>query len=182
MTKYGPQLQDTLAVLMAMLYGQDDDGIDLFFTSSTTPHENLKTPADAVKLLTNAQPVGSMSTPHLRRSGISNPAIGKATDPGNIDKVLTHILFSQIGKDERYKRKLTLIILTDAVWPNTNDKNVVADKISVFLRAQASEYGNGKSLDDRYYSIQFVQFGNDKDGTAFLEYLDDGLSEDKAVP
>lgn len=169
-------MQNILPLLMAMMWGQDDDGIDLFFTSSTKPYEKLMEPWQVIDPLKEKDP-------KLRRTGSLQPPAGPAEkDPDDIYKVLSHIL-SMIGPGEKYFKKATILILTDGVWPRSNQQ-VVAEAISHWLRRMSTVVDGAADsvLHDRYYSLQFVQLGDDPKGTRTLEYLDDDLHQEYTVP
>lgn len=177
MVRHWPQMQNILPLLMAMMWGQDDDGIDLFFTSSTVPYERLMEPWQVIGPLKEKDP-------KLRRPGSVQSPAGSSTekDPDDIYKVLSHIL-SIIGPGDKYSKKATILILTDGVWPKSNQE-VVAEVISHWLRRMSTVVDGAADavLNDRYYSIQFVQLGDDPEGTKALEYLDDDLPKKYNVP
>lgn len=77
---------------------------------------------------------------------------------------------STIGGDS--ERKLTVIIFTDGKWEGMNRKAQVNGTITGFSKALEKEVG---SLQKRFVSIQFVQFGNDPDASHRLGHLDDDL-------
>jgi len=171
MTRYWPQVQNILQLLMAMLRGQDDNGIDLFFTSSTKPYRELMEPWQVIDPLKDKHP-------KVQRPGtasVQRPDPTTDRDPDDFYVVLSHILNS-IGSGNVYTKKTTLLILTDGVWPKS-PLDVVARYISHWL-LRMTTVSNGAAdavRHDRYYSIQFVQLGSDLDGTRVLEYLDDEL-------
>ncbi|OIW32045.1 hypothetical protein CONLIGDRAFT_250701 [Coniochaeta ligniaria NRRL 30616] len=176
MIPHWPQMQNILSLLMAMMWGQDDDGIDLFFTSSTKPYEKLMEPWQVIDPLKEKDP-------KLRSTAGPQRPVGPADkDPDDIYKVLWHIL-SMIGPGEKYPKKATILILTDGVWPRSNQQ-VVAEAISLWLRRMSTVVDGAAQavLYDRYYSIQFVQLGDDPEGTRALEYLDDDLPTKYSVP
>jgi hypothetical protein len=178
MAKHWSRVQDVLPVLMAMLSGQDADGVDLYFTSSTEGYDNLMEPWELTDPLRQKDPRSRQPVHVVQPSKTPTPE----KDPDDIYRVLTHIL-SLIGPGEKYHSKVTILILTDGVWPKTN-KVTVQGAISNWLRHKSTmEGGESKVvLNDRYYSIQFVQFGEDPSGTEALIYLDDCLAEAYHVP
>lgn len=174
MARHWPQVQDILQVLMAMMWGQDEDGIDLFFTSSTVPYPRLTEPWQVTDPLKEKDPTG------IRLRTAQSPSAVPATDkdPDDIYEVLSHIL-RNIGPRQLYRKKATILILTDGVWPSSN-LDVVAREISHWLLRAATVRDGATTavLNDRYYSIQFVQLGDDPVGTEVLGYLDDDLKHD----
>jgi hypothetical protein len=176
MIRHWPQMHNILPLLMAMMWGQDDDGIDLFFSSSTVPYEKLMEPWQVINPLKDKDP-------KLRKLGSAQPSTDPTEkDPDDIYKVLSHILL-MIGPGDKYPKKATILILTDGVWPRSNQE-VVAEAISHWLRRMSTVVDGAADavLNDRYYSIQFVQLGDDPVGTRALEYLDDDLPGKYKVP
>lgn len=178
MAKHWPRIQDVLPLLMAMLSGQDDDGIDLYFTSSTEGYEKLMEPWQLTEPLGHKDP-RSRKPGHVAQASKTQKT---EKDPDDVYEVLTHIL-NLIGPKKKYSSKVTILILTDGVWPKTN-KLTVREAISNWLRRQSTlQDGEPEAvLNDRYYSIQFVQLGEDPSGTQALVDLDDNLEHLYGVP
>jgi len=192
--------RDLLSVLVAFLYGQDSNGIDLFFTSSKKKHGNYTEPKQFVDAMTKMAPKDSTpnetadqsaasganfpSTRHHHHhhyhqpnsdtqsdAGSSASMAGAAADvdPNDIRKSLHVILESW---SSRYRRKLTIIILTDGVWSSVISRKTVADKIKLYLQEKWDDKTMRKKLMDRFLSIQFIQFGNDARATRELTLMD----------
>jgi hypothetical protein len=71
--------------------------------------------------------------------------------------------------------------LTDGKWDGLDDKSQVRTDFVQFLKdLEAKWKGIGRPMDRHHLTIQFIQFGEDKDTTARLTELDDQLSTDGA--
>src|SRR3569833_1791089 len=100
--------------------------------------------------------------------------------PGENDirEVLGHVLGQWRST---YKRKLTLIVLPDGIWPNIGWKRTVANRIVTFLETWDDKSELKKMLRKRGLSIQFIQLGDDPDARAELENMDDSLMSSVGV-
>jgi hypothetical protein len=113
--------------------------------------------------------------PKLCKTGSAQPSTDPTEkDPDDIYKVLSQ---------DKYSKMATILILTDGVWPRSNQE-VVAEVISHWLRRMSTVVDGAADavLNDRYYSIHVVQLGDDPVGTRALEYLDDDLPRKYNVP
>ncbi len=158
--------KELVSVLTAFLYEQDDDGMDMYFTSSTTAFGSFSKPGDFVKAMSEMCP-----KPAPMAKATHPP--DKLPDERDIRDVLEHILRLWRSK---YQRKLTLLVLTDGVWPNIAEKRTVANLIVSFLEKWADKKGPKDLLQERGLSIQFIQLGSDEAAREEFEYMDDKLT------
>ncbi|XMA09784.1 hypothetical protein WAI453_002575 [Rhynchosporium graminicola] len=179
MGDHWPRARDLVAVLVALLHGQDDNGLELYFTSSKKPFGPFVEPrefVDTIDLPIN-KPRVSQQADDCDEQGFIGVKNGSAD---NIKEVLFHIL-DLVGKAS-YARKLTLIIFTDGIWKGVEEKETVADGISHHITMWADRNKDLKELMKvRGLSLQFVQFGNDPDATAMLEDMDNHLVNPRGV-
>ncbi|KAH8892432.1 hypothetical protein GQ53DRAFT_685738 [Thozetella sp. PMI_491] len=152
-------LRNSIEVLTAMMYGLDSDGVELFFSSRPRkPYTHLKEPGQFVEKLLAHPPVTTPFTPSLGGSII--PALKE--------------IFHRIDTGE-YKRKMTLLVFTDGVWPGILQEGLVFNIISTQLMEWYGQPLTREMLDTRNLSIQFIGFGDDPVGIKRLQELDDDL-------
>jgi hypothetical protein len=179
MEPHWPQVQDILSLLMAMLYGQDKDGSDLYFSSSRKRHHGLNEPRDIEDHLKSHNPRRRKETAKGRPfpSRIAGPT-GAESQEG-IYLVLDTILHDVKAK-QPYQGKVTIIILTNALW-SEDRQQVLKTLIGSTLQVMRVSH-RGTQLQDRDYSIQFILFGDDERAKGYLEYMDDELPGEFNVP
>jgi hypothetical protein len=155
-----------LETLLLKAAGQDEDGMDLSFTSGNVRVEGKTGESKFLAAMdkTDAKP----------RKGM----------PTNMTTRLGEILFKYILEAEKAKSKtqtcknLTLIVLTDGLWDGMENKNQVYDMIVTFAKKLEGITGY---LNVRPLSIEFIQFGDDFGATSRLRRLDDGL-QNSGIP
>ena len=155
MIPYWFQATFLLETLVMKAEGQDENGMDLSFTSGGTKLVNQKKGSAFASEMKKAQPHPLMRT--------------------NMKTALESIFSDYITEfqEKPSKRKdLTLIVLTDGIWDGMMDKNEVEDKVVDFMEhmRKRSAYLKSHSV-----SIEFIQFGNDLDATFRLRRLDRDL-------
>lgn len=69
----------------------------------------------------------------------------------------------------------TVYVFTDGNWDAMDDKDQVAQQIKTF---SAEMKARRNSLKLRPFSIQFIQFGRDRDASERLRHLDEDLCEE----
>lgn len=183
MGEHWPRARELVAVIVALLHGQDDNGMEIYFTSSTKKFGPFTEPKQFTDIINRMRPRAT----EAGRGEVDDEGSEKK-DQGSmqhetaddIRDVLQHIL-SLVGKKD-YDRKLTLIILTDGVWKGVGDKKSVAKQIANWLERWEDRKALKKLLLVRGLSLQFVQFGNDPDATEQFEYMDDHLAKEHGVP
>ncbi|OBT67421.1 hypothetical protein VE03_03009 [Pseudogymnoascus sp. 23342-1-I1] len=143
-----------LKALLLKVAGQDEDGMDLTFTSGKTQVQDKKGESKFIK---------AMERPDAQ------PSLQIRTD---MKQSLGEIFQKYLDTRRKGSKKLTLIVLTDGKWDGMEDKNGVDAKIITFAK-QLNEIAG--SLEVRPVSIEFIQFGNDPDATSRLRRLDNHL-------
>lgn len=197
--------RELVSVLVAFLYGQDDDGIDLYFTDSSQLVGTFHEPKQFVEEMTKHRP-NDGSQPKF--SDTQSPTINRQSDfvplqpipragtastssssdlSANIYEVLKEILRDWSNRflkkeDKKEKKKLTLIVLTDGIWAGVLRKSIVAREITNAVENAQSRGSLRKQLGQRGLSIQFVRFGNDPDAVAELDYMDNDLAGEDGEP
>lgn len=163
-----------LEILVGMVIKYDDDGLELYFTSTDTlgdgkvkakPKQTREAFAKAMRLADPRQP--SNTHPTLALEGI-----------------LWRFRIAHNSKQSR-KKPLTVYYLTDGVWGKQSHEREFDDYLVHFLQTemnrQAAEQGMTGSVSgvngvpDRPFSLQFISFGNDPDGLGRLDRLDTQL-------
>ncbi len=151
-----------LKTLVLKAAGQDENGMDLFFTAGPVKAENKKDKSDFSKAMRDprAQPLEHMHT-EIRVS------------LGNI--------FAKYLKEQKNRSKyaygaeikdLALIVLTDGIWAGVQWKDDVSQQIVGFVRELGRISGD---LRHRPVGIEFIHFGNHPDATYMLRHLDKNL-------
>lgn len=193
--------RDLLSVLVAFLYGQDDDGMDLYFTSSTRAAGTFSEPRNFFDTMSAPEyrPPGTIGPFDPQPPTASPPSLGPPgplrvsttstsstaeTDQDTMRNDIRDTLSSILGRWSRkigghpskdVKKKLTLIILTDGKWPGVGRKRTVAEQIITSLEKYLDNPNLKPQLITRGLTIQFVRFGNDKDAIKELDWMDNSL-------
>jgi hypothetical protein len=155
-----------LETLLLKAAGQDEDGMDLSFTSGNISVEGRRGESKFIKAMrdSDARPRQGI------RTNMKKP-LGEI-----LDDYLQEAIYlreqRKLKKSVPKSKNLTLIILTDGMWEGMDDKDGVNDKIITFAKELKGVIGN---LKDRPVSIEFVQFGDDPDATYRLWRLDNDL-------
>jgi len=168
MEPYWNEATALLKQLVQKAAGQDKDGMDLTFFAGEFKVRGKKDPS------------------HFTTAMKKKEVKPMTTVPADIRKVLAKIFRSYLEQlDEKKHTKksslpswrkpgrkdLTLIILTDGTWEAIIDKDDVKKMIVTFAR----ELTDRLSLEHRPVSIQFIQFGSNKDAEVRLRELDNDL-------
>ena len=192
MVKHWIWARELLAVLVAFLYGQDDDGMELYFTSSKKAIGTFHQPKEFVELMNKNVPTADDDTyqSSVDRSSMSPVDVSFArsstvltsasdeSDPEDIREVLGEILTGWSKKYLKQQRKLTLIVLTDGIWktPSARSKRMVANEIIHSLERWQEKVPLNEQLGSRGLSIQFIRFGHDQDAIQELNWMDNHLT------
>lgn len=191
--------KDLISVLVAFLYGQDDDGMDLYFTSSKQLVGTFCEPKEFVREMNEHRPnhgvpqkafaaVNGRHSEFLPPDSIPRAATAStasSNEPNeNMSEVLDGILENWSNNFMEKGKKLTLIILTDGVWPGVKNKATVTHGIIHTLERAQNKKMLRKQLDERGLSIQFVRFGHDEAVIEALEQMDNDLrgTDDQLLP
>jgi hypothetical protein len=188
MAKYWVFARHLVSLLVALIYDQDDDGMELYFTSSKEPIRKLREPREFVDAMNKMRPRSESekhndSLPNIAETiyrsatgfTASEPTITGDAHSSHADDIrytLVHILQRW---QEDYKRKLTLIVFTDGVWKDVKEKKTVADNLIVQLSTWQDRDELKTKLKDRDLTIQFVQFGDNSEATKLFKWMDDEL-------
>jgi hypothetical protein len=156
MRQYWPQVLRVLEVLAYITKEKDPNKLELYFTMKAGRFSG----SSSTDLVTAARP---------------RKAKDKATGLSDLYPRIRDI-FSDYKKNLKRKsflgtssrRPMSLYILTDGNWQPPKDTE---ECIAQLVR--------DLDVSDRYQvGIEFIRFGNDRDGRARLEHLDDGLKEE----
>lgn len=152
-------LTSRISLLAYIVKVADDDGLDLYFSSSVTPVHSKKSSelTEAVRQR-ESQPRGSQSLNQVLEAVLK--AFRKAMFGSG-----TKGFF---GKSKQGK-PMTCYILTDGAWCSEKGADVEAlikDFVDELERTE---------LHAKSFGIQFISFGNNQEGLEFLEHLDSGL-------
>ena len=159
-------------ILAYIVKRTDEDGVDLHFTICKKLRQNEKKTSGLIDFVENNRP---------------DPPETGAERLSNIDYCLGSILHEYQEKLEKDRqrithgsgrnslfssapkpvRKLNIYVLTDGLWQP--EANGIAP-----LRALVSSLDRLKKPADQV-GIQFIQFGNEEEGTKSLSYLDSDL-------
>ncbi|KAE9567918.1 hypothetical protein CGMCC3_g15912 [Colletotrichum fructicola] len=145
----------TLAMKIGML---DKDGLDLMFTIGDPCKHNVssakewKIPGKFGKSMTNA-----------KRDMARYP--NNSTD---MALALSRVFDNYID----YSKKQTLIVMTDGLWEGSTEEYDVDNTISNFIVKLKTKLDKAER---RWFSIQFVSFGDDEKALKRLKRLDDEL-------
>ncbi|KAL9032270.1 MAG: hypothetical protein Q9214_008038, partial [Letrouitia sp. 1 TL-2023] len=144
-----------LETLVLKAFGQDPDGMDLNFTTGTVKVEQNEDASVFADKMKHGYPKSGVSTNILDSLG----------------KIFNQYL-NRVRTLRHQTNDVTLIVLTNGLWAGTTQKEAVKDKVIEFLEELDRLHHNMKH---RPFSIEFVQFGNDKDASRRLKDLDNFL-------
>ena len=162
-------LLDTLAYIVKET---DQNGIDLFFTMSHVHYTNRKKTRKLVHVAEKQRPLKTkkgtehLSDIHWRLSSILEKYQKrlKEEDQSNLNSSRNRPWHAHDPSDVR---GLNLYIFTDGIWQPG------ADAVSP-IKSLVETLEKYKKPKDQV-GIQFIHFGNDREGTERLSYLDSGL-------
>lgn len=148
-----------LETLIMKATGQDENGIDLYFTNSHERLENGKDPQKFRNLMDDAK-VRPTPNSEIR------------TD---MRMRLQDIFFKYLkaARVQHKIRKMTVIVLTDGLWEGMTDKYELEGVIANFWLDLKTAQRN--IVQFRQVSIQFIQFGGDEDASYRLRRLDEEM-------
>ncbi|PVI06060.1 hypothetical protein DM02DRAFT_34015 [Periconia macrospinosa] len=158
MQHHWPDVKSTFGALAYLVKSKDPDGIEIRFTSSPTTTARNRNRAP---LLSKLNSIG----------------LGGHCDIGlTLGKILRDLgpkgpksLSSRLGLHKNEKYGVTIYVLTNGIWRDGDDWLDGIVKPIKNLVAQGTE--------KRQLGIQFIQFGQDPEGTKRLEILDDELRQ-----
>jgi hypothetical protein len=191
--------RELLAVLTAFLYGYDRDGMELYFSSSRKHFGPFHEPKEFVDAMDKMRPKPTEAA--NRGEALKQPEFGSAFLPSTIVRSGTQSTASSTGETDaddirtvlnelinawrkQYKKHLTVIILTDGVWPSVAQKKTVTNLITTHIEMWKDQKKLKKELDERGLSFQFVRFGDNKEAIDELDRMDNYLmaSDNTSLP
>jgi hypothetical protein len=166
MAQYRYRLTFVVETLEMLVHGLDEDGIDMHFTIG-----------DLANSIRKAKDSSTIAKALLEDNRWRSTEIWTTDMAANL-KVIYDEHLEALGP---LKKKKTVYVLTDGKWDGLDDKSQVRTDFVQFLNdLDAKWQGIGRQMDRHHFTIQFIQFGEDKDATARLTELDDQLSTDDA--
>ncbi|TDZ20068.1 putative serine/threonine-protein kinase MPS1-like protein [Colletotrichum orbiculare MAFF 240422] len=150
----------TLLALAMKIGPLDEDGLDLVYTLGNAHNVNG---AKAWKI------------PHKFEKSLEDTLAD--IDPGNNTDMAT-TLAKLFDGYTNYGKKQTLIVLTDGLWGGSDKTNDVENVIKDFVKKLKK---NLKKAESRWFSIQFISFGDDERALKRLEGLDDHLDTEEDI-
>lgn len=164
-------VQEILNYSTVMATRYDKDGIDIHFMNNTTANQdNVKDPDVAAKIHRGIELKGS--TPTLARLARHlNGYLQKfqAADFSADFKCYNLIVLTDGEPNSEYEDEIDISDQEDA------KKNKAAFRLIRKKIVKVARKLDEKEVEPRQVGIQFCQIGNDRDATAFFEYLDDQL-------
>ena len=157
MSEHWDQADILLELLVEKAAGVDKNGIDACFTCGNVKLKDEKVLKEFHKAMWREEVIPQ---PHVLTD--MKAALGR------VFAEHMHYLRTHPGR----KKHLTLIIFTDGLWKGTSNPDDVTDKVANFIRAVTKQLG---TLEERPVSLQFVQFGHNRDATFRLQWMDDEL-------
>lgn len=156
MTRHWPQLRQVVELIVYMVKDCDPDGLDIHFTRSSNHLRSKELPTILAYLEKNSPKANDLADIVERFGRI----IQKYQDKIGSKKSIREYLF------RRKLRRLSLYVLTDAAWPSKcyQDLTITIESLVDSLCKH--------HLTTRQVGIQFIQFGDSREGTAGLNKLD----------
>ena len=149
-----------LEVLVIKAKGVDPDGMDLRFTTGTTCLDGQDSAHEFVKSMHAARP--------------KTLAIERAhTDLRSSLGEIWQDYLSKLKRRHEGTKDVVVIILTDGIWKGMENPEGMVDHIKQF----SNQLDAWQSIKHRPFSVEFIQFGNDRAATGRLRYLDDCLHQ-----
>ena len=163
MKEFWEEATYVLKTLVMKAKGQDENGMDLAFTSGLVKVDGEKNASafkEAMKK-DRARPMANIHT-DMKKS------LGDVLDAYHTELKRKR---ERPSKKETEVKDLTLIVLTDGVWAGMYNKEEVSELIVKFLKSLRVTIGDIRNP----VSIEFIQFGDDEDATNRLRRLDNDL-------
>ncbi|KAI0128203.1 hypothetical protein F4776DRAFT_199282 [Hypoxylon sp. NC0597] len=158
MNQFWELMTVVLEVLVPNVEAFDKDGLDLEFTIGKG-HNVSKTSGSKLMTKFKAAKQEALSRKHLFETDMT----------GTLTRIFDKYLRGTMGET-------TLIILTNGVWGGTLDVTSVEKAIANFLKKP----GLVEKLAERWFTIQFISFGNETSG--ILTHLDDEIGKKYSIP
>ena len=156
------------------LGGIDKDGLDLMFTLGEGTYDIRRAKTDAPDRFKTA----------MTKAWPSSDFHSIATD---MSHTLGQIFSNYLGRLQ--KKRTTLLIVTDGVWDGPTPKNrkgeMEVDKVETTIVDFIYKMEGIRLLEKKYFTIQFIRVGDEKNAAERLQRFDDDLEkiyEKKKVP
>lgn len=159
--------------------GSDEDGVDLYFTCGKASY-NVTKAKDDLGLKTFRSKVWHAAV---------RPNSAKVTDMARVLENRLNMWIEEyeerkqeMTRDQRHRKHkkplkdLTIIVLTDGIWPLHQKHPTAVDDAIVSFNERFRETAQ-KSMNPRTVSIQFVSLGNDPAALERFRRLDDNLGQ-----
>lgn len=149
-------MKTTLLTLAMKIGPLDEDGLDLDFTCGEDNKVRGAKKWDIRK--------------QFRQSVDSAWSVLDPSDKTDMAETLARLFDTYMAG--HLKKRQTLIILTDGLWEGSKDRNAVEKEIARHINAMRKKLGR---REHRWFTIQFVSFGQDREALDRLRDLDDKL-------
>ena len=167
MKSHRGEVRDLFALLGYMVKSKDPDGIELHFTTSSERKDKAKNTGQLLRTLDTVSYFGK-SNIRLQLGEILQDYHTKLRDQ-NPPRSLLNIVRSR-----RRPRRQTVYIFTDGVWQPECDPSEMIEKLVKSLEQN--------SMEREQFGIQFIRFGNSREGKVRLDRLDSGLGLSMYAP
>jgi len=164
MERHRQEVKALFGILAYMVKGSDPDGIELYFTVSSERHKSKK---GSTKELTSILEYHKYEGDSNIRSSLKF-IVQNYKDRLKMPVRRASSWWGLRGRSAESVRNQTVYVFTDGNWqPNSDPTEIIADLVG--------DLKEHKVLKEEF-GIQFISFGNDRDGLAMLERLDRGLN------
>ena len=165
MKSHWPDVRELLGLLGYILKSYDQNGLDLYFTSSNKSYSKVRTSSNLLAIFDQKQPHGKLDMSERLGSIVSEYQ-------RRLNKQHTkNSLRAKIGQEET--RPLSLYVFTDGTWQPDCD-------VASVIRSMVDSLDQHNLLRTQV-GIQFIRFGNRPEGIERLTALDTGLKLNKYV-
>ncbi|KAL8866526.1 MAG: hypothetical protein Q9174_006252 [Haloplaca sp. 1 TL-2023] len=160
MAQHRKQVGDVLELLATLIQPYDPDGLDLYFSTESAPLKP-KNPKKCLQYLTERRAKGR---PDFRQrfAAIIQGYQSRFGKRNTVSRFMHPTSTPSHGP-----RQLSLYVLTDGIWDPKCD--LVTEVRSLVASLLKHGYPN------KYVGIQFIRFGNDREGKRRLKTLDSRL-------
>ena len=170
MQRYWEEATRLLGLLAYMAKDADPDGIDLYFTISTSPHKSRHS-QPLMKAMQDRVPVGQTDI-KLRLGSILQDYQQRLQDQRTSSSISRRGPLSFIPLSKKAVRKMNVYILTTGDWQPLSSEAAEAHIRSLVEKLQALSYPSDQ------VGLQFISFGDSTQGLSTLQRLDqlDGIA------
>ncbi|POS73058.1 hypothetical protein DHEL01_v208548 [Diaporthe helianthi] len=149
---------EKVLLTLVMKIGQlDKDGIDLVYTIGE--HRNLHN--------VKGSEIHGRFKKSLKDSGRKISQLDRTSMRQTLATIFSEYL-------KCHGKRMTLIILTDGIWEDSRTEDDVEKLVAEFVRQLQKQR---RSMEQRWFSIQFVYFGDDTAAISRLKSLDDNMKQ-----